>query len=99
MANVAAELRQRDKDLSGIGDEITVAAVAQCGGDRHQRGEIAAIGEGEGFPGEKPGARFGAGEKGGEIHKTIPPCRGGGILAEERVPLAGASRDDGVVVA
>ena len=89
MADVAAQLRQRDEDLLRIGHEIAVAAVAQCGGDRHQRAEIAAIGEGEAFVEGKARAGFGAGEDGRDLHKTIPPAAGAASLRTGIGPAGG----------
>ena len=45
MAHVAAQLRQRDEHLPRIGDERPMPLVAQRGGDRHQRVQVAHIGE------------------------------------------------------
>ena len=45
VAGIAAELGERNEDFPGIRDVGAVAAIAQHGGRRHQRGKIIAAGE------------------------------------------------------
>ena len=94
MADVAAQLRQRDEHLLRIGDEIAVPCVAQRRRDRHQRGEVVELGECQRVVGGEPGAGFGAGEKGRCCHKTIPPSpplsdHWGGFSADGTGPASG----------
>ncbi len=45
VAAIAAEPGERDEHLARIGDAGAVASIAQRAGDRHQAGEIVAVGE------------------------------------------------------
>ena len=49
MADVAAQLGQRDKDLARIGDEAAMRLVAQCRRDPHQRPQFCTLGERQRF--------------------------------------------------
>ncbi len=77
MANIAAQLGQRDEHLARIGDEAAMTAVARRRGDRHEGAEIVAFRQSQGFPGGERGAAFGAVENGRNRnrHNATPPNR------------------------
>ena len=93
VADVAAQMRERNEDLARIGDEIAEAAVAQFGRNRAQRCGVGAGRQGERFVVRGQRARTsalqqfggGSGHEGDAMLKNEPdPCRSSRRERDER---------------
>ena len=87
MADVAAELGQRNEDLAGIAERNRMSLVAQSGGRGGQRGGVVDVGERQRGCAVEPAARRHGLLREIAAHEPAPPARRGSSQSRAAMPL------------